>query len=68
MKICRENPNFLKVGQKYLAPYMKSYLRCIVTGVIKAPLRALFSSEMVSGCWDSRRGTNIMQTRHSVMF
>jgi hypothetical protein len=38
MKICRENPNFLKVGHKYLAPYKKSYLRFIIADVIKSPL------------------------------
>jgi hypothetical protein len=36
MKICRENPNLFKIGQKFPALYMKTQVRFIVSGDIKS--------------------------------
>jgi hypothetical protein len=37
MKICSENPNLIKIGQKYRTLYMKTEVRFIVDGEIKSP-------------------------------
>jgi len=37
VKICRENPNLIKIGQKYRTLYMQTYVRFIVAGDIKMP-------------------------------
>jgi len=42
--------------------YAKTWVRFVVAGDIKSP----HGKEMVSGCWDSRVGINIMRTRHNV--
>jgi hypothetical protein len=34
MKVCRESPNFVKIGQKYRTLYMKTYVSYIVSGGI----------------------------------
>jgi len=36
IKICRENTNVVKIGQKYRVFYMKTKLQFIVTGDIKS--------------------------------
>jgi hypothetical protein len=37
MKICPENPNFVKIWQKYRELYIKTYVRLTVAGDIKSP-------------------------------
>jgi hypothetical protein len=44
MKICSENPNFVEIGQKYQALYMKTKVCVYIT--IEAPS----SSRVASGC------------------
>ena len=39
MNICRENPNLVKIGQKYRTLYMKTYVSFIVAGDIISPLK-----------------------------
>jgi hypothetical protein len=36
-KICRENPNLVQIGQKYLALYMNTSVNFTVAGNIKSP-------------------------------
>jgi hypothetical protein len=42
MNIYREDPNLVKIRQKYRALYMKTEERFIVAGDIKLPHNALF--------------------------
>lgn len=37
MKIFREKPNLVQIGQKYLALYMKTSVNFTVVGNIKSP-------------------------------
>jgi hypothetical protein len=46
MKICPETPNLVKIGQKYRALHLSTYLLVPATLVLKT----LSPSEMVSGC------------------
>jgi len=67
MNICRENPIFLSRSEisgtlhEDLFPFY-CYRRHWIA------IRGLFSSEVVSGCWDSQEGINITRTRRTVVF
>jgi len=37
MKICQENQNLVKIGQKYRVIYLKTSVNFIVAGNIKSP-------------------------------
>ena len=37
VKICGEKPDLVKIGQKYRALYVRTYVRFIVPGDIKSP-------------------------------
>jgi len=37
MKICRENPNFVKIGHKYWAIYTKTKVPYTVAGEVNSP-------------------------------
>ena len=51
VKICRITPNFVKIGRKYRALYLKTEVGFIVIDdSIKSPIKALSSTDMFSGC------------------
>jgi hypothetical protein len=65
MRICLENPNLVKIGQKYRHfTWTPSY--ALLLSVTLNRHKALSSSEMTSGCQDSLGGTNITRTRHNI--
>ena len=37
MKVCLENPDLVKIEQKYWTPHVKTQIRFIVACVIKSP-------------------------------
>jgi hypothetical protein len=37
MTVCQETPNLIKIGQKYVALYMKTFIHLIVAGDRNSP-------------------------------
>jgi hypothetical protein len=62
MKICRQNPDLVKIGYKCWALYMKILVRFIIAGDINLVIKALSWREMVSGCYDCERATMLRYT------
>jgi len=54
MKICRENPKLVQIGQNHRILYIKIQIRFIVAGLYCIAIKALSSMETVSGYYDSR--------------
>jgi len=54
-------PNLVKIGPKYSAFYMQTYVWFIVTGEKKLSTKAFSPSEIVSGllgCWSYKQSGN----------
>jgi hypothetical protein len=44
MKICRETPNFVKIGQKSRAPDMKKEVRFTFAGDVNSPRKHFYAT------------------------